>query len=813
MKTSLPKLLSACLCLLLSLSTFSQTTSTTTFNYTGSTVTYTVPAGVTKLTITAKGARGGGGSRAGLGASMQGDFTVTPGQVLRILVGQEGLAYGYHYRGGGGSFVANNATNAPLLIAGGGGGASCFFNGLPGNTSQNGTSGNGGAATSLDGGGGINGGGGGGAAMLEESTVAGGGGGAGFNGNGGRGISISPGFLCIATTSTMFGGAGGNGAAGGDATSTSPCTKYYTSTANSFLSGGQAGAYGSFGGGGAARSSTSSCSLGANGGGGGYSGGGGGSGSNPGGGGGSYNVGLNQVNASGVNNGNGQVVIVAELPTPATALKTDGVDDHVTISNPFRSFGKAITVEFWMNSPTGILAQGSVMGQSSLNVDGMTTDVWLMHPDIGRTKLDFYVNDAGTWRQVTVPIRVGGWHHYVGVASEFGTKFYVDGVLEATGPGISTGILNNANSIIQIGKDPRHTNLRFADMSIDEVRIWSRALCEDEIINNKNCELNPAGQNGLQEYYRFNQGFVGANNSTETTLTDLSGNNRHGTLSGFALTGNNSNWVQSGFVSTANCSPYVAPIAPIVGNMSLCIGSNTTLTNANDGGRWTSSNTGVATINNTTGQVTTVSVGTTTITYTTECGAVSTATLTVNALPVASIAGTNTICSGGSTVLTASGGATYLWNTGATTAAINVSPTTTTTYSVTATSAAGCTSTANRTVTVIPKPTVSASSNSSVNPGGNLQLSASGAVTYTWSGPNGFSSSLQNPIINSPTSTASGTYTVTGTNASGCTNTASVNVTVLSNPATALKTDGVDDHVTISNPFRSFGKAITVEFW
>lgn len=581
---------------------------------------------------------------------------------------------------------------------------------------------------------------------------------------------------------------------------------------------------------------------------------------------------------------NTATVNVTVLSTPATALKTDGVDDHVTISNPFRSFGKAITVEFWMNSPTGILAQGSVMGQSSLNVDGMATDVWLMHPDIGRTKIDFYVNDAETWRRVTVPIRVGGWHHYVGVASEFGTKFYVDGVLEATGPGISTGILNNANSIIQIGKDPRHTNLRFADMSIDEVRIWSRALCEDEIINNKNCELNPAGQNGLQEYYRFNQGFVGANNSTETTLTDLSGNNRHGTLSGFALTGNNSNWVQSGFVSTANCSPYVAPTAPISGNISLCIGSNTTLTNANVGGRWTSSNTGVATINNTTGQVTTVSVGTTTITYTTECGGVSTATLTVNALPVASVAGTNTICSGGSTILTASGGATYLWNTGATTPFINVSPTVTTTYTVTATNAAGCTSQASRTVTVNASPTaavigmniicsgssttltasgggtyswntgattaaitvspavtttytvtatnavgctaqasrvvtvnanpiVTASSNSPVAIGNDLQLSASGANTYVWSGPNGFNSTAQNPVINNITSAANGTYTVIGTSSLGCTNTASINVSILSDPATALKTDGVDDYVLISNPYSAFNKNITVEFW
>jgi hypothetical protein len=506
-------------------------------------------------------------------------------------------------------------------------------------------------------------------------------------------------------------------------------------------------------------------------------------------------------------------VNVTVLSTPATALKTDGVDDHVTISNPFRAFNKEITVEFWMNTPTGKLAQGSIMGQSSLNVDGMGTDVWLMHPDIGGTNLDFYVNDAGTWRRATVPIRAGGWHHYVGVASEFGIKFYVDGVLEQTGPAISTGILNNANAIMQIGKDPRHTNFRFADMSIDEVRVWSRALCEAEIINNKNCELNPTGQTGLQEYYRFNQGFVGANNSTETTLTDLSGNNRHGLLSGFGLTGNNSNWIESGFVSTANCSPYVAPSAPIVGNTSLCIGGNSTLSNTITGGLWSSSNTAIATINANTGVVNAFSAGTTTITYRTECGGVSTATITVNTFPVASISGINTTCLGGSTTLTASGGGTYLWNTGATTASINVSPTVATTYSVTVTSAAGCVSTANRTVTVNPTPTVTASSNSPIIAGDNLQLSSTGATTYSWTGPNGFTSAVQNPVITTATTTASGVYTVTGTNASGCSNTATVNVTVQAKPATALNTDGVDDYVVINNPFRAFNKEITVEFW
>ncbi|MBI1223634.1 MAG: hypothetical protein GC192_00225 [Bacteroidetes bacterium] len=69
-------------------------------------------------------------------------------------------------------------------------------------------------------------------------------------------------------------------------------------------------------------------------------------------------------------------------------------------------------------------------------------------------------------------------------------------------------------------------------------------------------------------------------------------------------------------------------------------------------------------------------------------------------LPSASISGTNTICNGASTTLTASGGGTYAWSTGATSAAISVTPATTTTYTVIVTNASGCTTSSSRTVTV-----------------------------------------------------------------------------------------------------------------
>ncbi len=59
-----------------------------------------------------------------------------------------------------------------------------------------------------------------------------------------------------------------------------------------------------------------------------------------------------------------------------------------------------------------------------------------------------------------------------------------------------------------------------------------------------------------------------------------------------------------------------------------------------------------------------------------------------------------------------------------------------------------------------------------------ITLMATGGVSYSWSGPDGFSSSNQNPTVGPLTGAKSGTYSVTVTNASGCTDEASVDVLV-----------------------------------
>ncbi|MBC6109880.1 gliding motility-associated C-terminal domain-containing protein [Pedobacter fastidiosus] len=79
-------------------------------------------------------------------------------------------------------------------------------------------------------------------------------------------------------------------------------------------------------------------------------------------------------------------------------------------------------------------------------------------------------------------------------------------------------------------------------------------------------------------------------------------------------------------------------------------------------------------------------------------------------------------------------------------------------------------------VTALPNPI--ASSNGPVCIGSNIQLNVTEGTTFAWTGPNGFTSTLKNPIIANASVNMTGDYTVTATT-NGCSRSSIVNVQVL----------------------------------
>lgn len=241
----------------------------------GGIIIWTVPRTGT-YTIDAYGAQGGRGGYYNIdgaaGARIKGDFSLTMGQKLALVVGQQGRGdQGSNWGGGGGggSFVWVDGQTIPMLVAGGGGGGGQGSNATAGG--QTGNNGGAGGNGSAGGTGGYSGAGG----------SCGGGNGQGWYGGTTSGCGGSTVWATVYNDPTGAGGASAG---------------QYSDGSSSYGVGGFGGGNGAYGG---------------SGGGGGYSGGGsaGWAYSYFGGGGGSYNAGANQTNTGAARLGSGQIII------------------------------------------------------------------------------------------------------------------------------------------------------------------------------------------------------------------------------------------------------------------------------------------------------------------------------------------------------------------------------------------------------------------------------------------------------------------------------------------------------------------------
>lgn len=138
----------------------------------------------------------------------------------------------------------------------------------------------------------------------------------------------------------------------------------------------------------------------------------------------------------------------------------------------------------------------------------------------------------------------------------------------------------------------------------------------------------------------------------------------------------------------------------------------------------------------------------------------------VNAPTVAASATDSTICYGDSTTLTASGATSFVWTPGGPGASITVTPTSTQLYKVVGSTATGCDDSTTIMITVNPLPTVIAGDDISVCSGSYGLLTAGGASNYVWQ-PGG---QIGDSVLVSPT--VSTLYTVIGTDANGCSDSA-----------------------------------------
>lgn len=183
------------------------------------------------------------------------------------------------------------------------------------------------------------------------------------------------------------------------------------------------------------------------------------------------------------------------------------------------------------------------------------------------------------------------------------------------------------------------------------------------------------------------------------------------------------------------------------------------------------------------------------------CSNIDDVIVTVNSLPTVSAGADQSVCAGTTVTLSGSGAGILSWDNGVSN---NVAflPLSTQTYTVTGTDGNGCSNTDQVIVSVNALPNVNAGIDQSVCTGTSLALSGAGATMYSWD--NG----VTDGVAFTPASTA--TYTVTGTDGNGCTDTDQITVTVIAAPVVDA---GADQTVCVGSSITLSGSGASSYSW
>lgn len=804
-----------------------------TYNFTGWMQSFTVPPCVTSIAVNVQGAQGGGPG--GLGAVLTGNLAVTPGQVLQIRVGGQGNCPGAGY-GGGGSGQNSNVANGQSC----GGGGSSFIGTGGGITNALVVAAGGGG----DGGGDTEGqGGNGGCAIGQAGTTT-------FGYGGGGGTQTAGGVG--GNSWTAGGGAGQNGSFGQGGNG-GPDSQY----GNAPGGGGGGGWYGGGGGGSDNISSTSSIGGG---------GGGGGSSLVPAGfvcvaGG---NTGAGQIIIT--------VNVTTPTLTATSATICQGTSTVLTagggttytwqpggiVGNPITVTPASTTIYTVSSGSAGCIStkttqvvvnpkpvptassNSPVCLNKTLNLTGGGggTYSWAgpngyssvaQNPVIAvsqTTNQGTYTltvtSAAGCTQTITTPVVISP----LPVITVNNPTACVNGVIGLTSTGGGTYAWTGPNSFSSGAQNPNIAGATTAMAGVYTVIVTSAVGCTaaatstvtvitlpmPSITSNTPCvngTLNLTGNGGNTYNWTGPNGFTsGAQNPNITNVPAAAGGVYNLTVTVGACSNS----------TTAPVTINPLPNPTAVSNSPVCL--NTPI-NFTGGGAttytWTGPNGYSSNVQNpviASAQATNNGTYTLTVTNVNGCVNFTTTPVTVDPLPVITV-NNPTVCVNNTINLTSTGGSTYSWSgpLGFTSGAQNPSIINATTsmsgvYTVVVTSAAGCTASATSTVSVLNLPVPTSQANTPCI-GATLTFTGSGSGNYNWTGPNGFSSTVQNPTIPNVTAAAGGTYTLLLT-AGTCSASSTVFVTInpLPNP-TAVS----NSPVCLNTPINFTGGGATTYTW
>lgn len=214
----------------------------------------------------------------------------------------------------------------------------------------------------------------------------------------------------------------------------------------------------------------------------------------------------------------------------SSCLSFDGVSGFVQITGDTNlELDSAISVEAWIKAINwGINPWDNTIfckHSWSMGEQGYV----LRAGGNGTLSLNFagFANGLPTsWKECVSPqstLQLNTWYHVAGTFDGDTIRLYVNGILVADSAFHGTQVAGTVYPP-RIGRlsDPMQSQTRFWNGKIDEVRVWNRTLSQAEIQEKMGAHLDPSQETGLVGYWRLND-------STGTSVSDMSGSGNNGT--------------------------------------------------------------------------------------------------------------------------------------------------------------------------------------------------------------------------------------------------------------------------------------------
>ena len=285
---------------------------------------------------------------------------------------------------------------------------------------------------------------------------------------------------------------------------------------------------------------------------------------------------VSSTNANGCESARTQITVA--IQPAGTHLDFDGVNDLVNCGTSLNAVIdplNKLTVQAWVK-PSSSAGLGVIIGNYA-NSDQNSMQFLLRRDSNDYT---FWVSGStGVFKVVnaTNAVTVNTWQHVVGVWNGSDLKIYINGTLTATTTGVTESSFASTTNSIIIGNNQAATGAERFTGSIDEVRIWNKALTAADILATKDCEAQ--SQPELIAYYKFNQGSNAVANPTVTSLINSVSGGANGTLTNFALTGTTSNWLSGSPVTTGTICTTLGNQDFVTSNVNLKVYPNPTKSN------------------------------------------------------------------------------------------------------------------------------------------------------------------------------------------------------------------------------------------